>query len=462
MTEPAGWIEELGILPPSSGSVTAFDESSVDHIAYLLDTDLRDLMVTVQSLLRLHDRALPTYAMRTGKWSLDLPTAVAKSVITGIVTTTVLQALGADSVPVVVLSLIAPLLFAVKRVEIRASDLVVHASLRQAAPQSEASLRELYERLPAEIAAEMTFLQFADVVDRLSQAGLARDGKRGIRLPSRGARRGFLLTFAEPELSSAAPSASVTTRTATVVICTAIETEYLAVLRHLGKPVSVRRHRGLVFETGNFPGADGNWQIALTQTGQGNVTASIALDRAVMVFEPQIAMFVGVAGGRKDVRLGDVVAAETVYDYESAKDTEIEYLPRIKTQSSSLSLVSEAWATARADRWQGRAKADSIAPRPEAVVKPIASGSRVIADTRSGTAQLLDRYCGDAVAVDKESYGFLQALAANPGIEGLVVRGISDLLTGKDEDSDQYWQPVAASHAAAFAFDLIGRLPHPA
>lgn len=222
----------------------------------------------------------------------------------------------------------------------------------------------------------------------------------------------------------------------------------------------MRRHRGMVFETGTFACAGGDWQIALTQTGQGNVTAGVALDRAVTAFDPQVAMFVGVAGGRKDVRLGDVVAAETVYDYESAKDTEAEYLPRIKTQQSSLSLVSEAWATARADRWQDRARADSPEPRPRAVVKPIASGSRVIADTRSGTAQLLDRFCGDAVAVDKESYGFLQALAVNPGIEGLVVRGISDLLSGKDEDSDLYWQPVAASHAAAFAFELIDRLPH--
>lgn len=170
MTEQAGWIEELGILPPSSGSVTVFGESTVDQLAYLLDADRGDLLVTVQSLLRLQDRAVPPYAMRTGDWSLDLPAAVARSVVSGIVTTTVLQALGADSVPVVVLSLIAPLLFAVRRVEIRASDLVVHASLRQTAPDSGTSPRELYDRLPAEIAAEMTYLQFADVVDRLFQA----------------------------------------------------------------------------------------------------------------------------------------------------------------------------------------------------------------------------------------------------------------------------------------------------
>jgi hypothetical protein len=40
----------------------------------------------------------------------------------------------------------------------------------------------------------------------------------------------------------------------------------------------------------------------------------------------------------------------------------------------------------------------------------------------------------------------------------LVIRGISDLLTGKDPAADEYWQPIASRNAAAFAVELLDRL----
>lgn len=458
MNDSADWIDELGVLKPSSGPVTVLDESSIDQMAYLLDADPRELMVSMQCLLRLHDRPLPPYAMRTGKWSLDVPAAIAKSVVSGIVTTTVLQALGADSIPVAILSTVAPFLFDIRRVEVRASDLLVYASLRHVALDTQTNLSDLYQSLPRSVLNEITFTQFVDIVERLSRAGLVDNGKQGIRLGTWG-RRGFRLTFAEIERSSTARLDRA--RAGSIVICTAIELEYIAVLDHLGGPISVHRRKGVRFDVGTFQGLESTWQAVLAQTGPGNVSAGIALERAVAEFDPQITIFVGVAGGRKDVQLGDVVAADAVYGYESGKDTEAEYFPRMKTQSSSFGLVNQAWATAREAHWQQRIKSETQMRRPEAVVKPIASGSVVVAHAKSRTAHLLDQYCGDAVAVDMESYGFLQTVNANPGIEGLVIRGISDLLTSKDEDSDRRWQPVAARHAAAFAIELLGQLPYP-
>jgi hypothetical protein len=43
-------------------------------------------------------------------------------------------------------------------------------------------------------------------------------------------------------------------------------------------------------------------------------------------------------------------------------------------------------------------------------------------------------------------------------VAALVIRGISDLLTGKNTADDEYWQPAAARHAAAFAFELLDSL----
>ena len=54
---------------------------------------------------------------------------------------------------------------------------------------------------------------------------------------------------------------------------------------------------------------------------------------ASAVFSPNAIALVGVAGGLKDLRLGNVVVADAVYDYESGKDTDRGYLPRIKTHA---------------------------------------------------------------------------------------------------------------------------------
>ena len=180
-----------------------------------------------------------------------------------------------------------------------------------------------------------------------------------------------------------------------------------------------------------------------------------SFSRAVSVFAPEVAIFVGIAGGRKDVRHGDVVAADAVYDYESGKDDEDRYLPRIKTSAPSFALVQRAQAVARRAKWPHRIKPAPPKRRPSAFVKPIAAGGKVVAHDRSNTAQLVAAYCGDALAVDMESYGFLRGAYVNDGVATLVVRGISDLLTDKTAANDERWQVVAARHAAAFAFEVL-------
>jgi nucleoside phosphorylase len=179
------------------------------------------------------------------------------------------------------------------------------------------------------------------------------------------------------------------------------------------------------------------------------------LERAAATFAPEVAMFVGIAGGRKDVRRGDVVAADAVYDYESGKDSDNLYLPRIKTAAPSFALVQRAQAVVRHTRWQERIMPAPPTSRPSAFVKPIAAGGKVVAHDRSSTAQFLAAYCGDALAVDMESYGFLRGAYVNDGVATLVVRGISDLLSDKTAANDGQWQLPAARNAAAFAFEVL-------
>lgn len=246
---------------------------------------------------------------------------------------------------------------------------------------------------------------------------------------------------------------------ADVVVLTALEVEYRAVRAHLEDPRPVQAERGALFEVGVFREGSEERSVAIHMTGPGNPGAGVSVERAAALFAPRAVLFVGVAGGRKDVALGDVVAADAVYDYETGKDTETGFLPRQKTYQSAYGLVQLARLVAAADAWQRRIRPGDGAPRPRAHVKPLAAGGRVVAHHRSDVGLRLAASAGDALAVDMEGFGFLAGAYANQQLDALVIRGISDLLGDKGEAHDERWQPVASRNAAAFAFELIGRIP---
>ena len=243
---------------------------------------------------------------------------------------------------------------------------------------------------------------------------------------------------------------------ADVVILTALPVEYLAVRQHLAGPVRLRVSRGTRYEVGVFAGGRRRWSVAIAEIGAGNDAASRQFERAAWEFRPRVVLFVGVAGGRRDAGIGDVVAASTIYGYELGVAGSA-YLPRIQTHRAAYELVQLAQEVARGD-WQRRLGADRPEPAPTAYVKPLAAGEKVVKDTESQVAQLIEHSCGDTLGVEMEGFGFLGGAYQNPGIKSLVIRGISDLLSGKSEHADRERQPLAARHAAAFAFELLYRL----
>ena len=58
-----------------------------------------------------------------------------------------------------------------------------------------------------------------------------------------------------------------------------------------------------------------------------------------------------------------------------------------------------------------------------------------------------------------EGHGFLLGVHINHPVQGIVVRGISDCLDEKNPVDDDVWQPRAARHAAAFAFQVLAKFP---
>jgi nucleoside phosphorylase len=237
------------------------------------------------------------------------------------------------------------------------------------------------------------------------------------------------------------------------VVLTALGVEYEAVSMHLKGRKEWVHPRGTIYELGRLEVAP-PWMVAISETGAGNPSTALEVGRAIEYFNPDIVLFVGVAGGLKDVALGDVVAADYVYGYETGKAA-AEFLSRGKGASAAYSLVQRAKAIRRRTSWSTRIGAHPPDPLPKVFVAPIAAGEKVVTSTRSTTYQFLRSSFSDAIAVELEGWGFLDGVYANGDVPAMVIRGISDLIDDKQPESDANWQPVAARHAAAFAFELL-------
>jgi nucleoside phosphorylase len=261
----------------------------------------------------------------------------------------------------------------------------------------------------------------------------------------------------EPSLDSAVTEQRGVRKTPCAVVLTALPVEYKAVRALLVGLQEIEHRQGTIYERGRFARGGRVWDVVIGQIGQGNQRAASAAERAISRFEPEVAMFVGIAGGVKDVKLGDVVAATSVHGYEAGKAKAKEFLPRPDAGRSSFRMEERAKFEATRERWK---ELSTEAAHATAHVAPIAAGEKVVASNRSAVAKFLKKEYSHVLAVEMEGRGFLEATHANH-LDAIVVRGISDLLSKKQESDTAGWQERAARNAAAFAMHILSRFSPP-
>ncbi len=237
------------------------------------------------------------------------------------------------------------------------------------------------------------------------------------------------------------------------IILTALEVEYKACRRRL---TSLRKEmaHGSQYEVGELGTGDNRWSVLIAEIGAGNPGAAAEAERAIRHFNPQVALFVGVAGALRShgVDIGDVVVASKIYEYHSGKETEGGFRPRPEVFTASYSILQTARLVVREGKWRGQRRSGV---KPEAHVKPIAAGEQVLASTTGPSAEILSKYYEDALAVEMEGFGFLRATYQNAGVEALVIRGLSDKRDGKATADATGSQQLASRNAAAFAIGVL-------
>ena len=249
---------------------------------------------------------------------------------------------------------------------------------------------------------------------------------------------------------------------------TAIASEMAAVRAHLTTLYSTSGGDGSFYECGLFRDSSETWLIVVAETGLGTHDAHSVVTHAHIAlpgFEVQV--LVGVGGSRKDdMPLGSVVAADHVYMPYGGKYNPDGFSSRPREFPSDTRLVRMCKKACR-EKWSSRIRnpLDAKLPAPEkypvkvkfppiAVVKPVVSVEAVMNDRESELEKLIAERYGDAHVVEMEGYGaaFAASVERTPSI---VVRGISDPTSGKLTGEDAVLQPIAACHAAAFAFEML-------
>jgi hypothetical protein len=113
-------------------------------------------------------------ALRPGGWTLKLTEGVVKGSITAALLGTILAAVGFPALPALVLPAVFPILFDLEKVRLTKKEevLVTLLALREEARAGQQP-RQLYDLLPPGVREQLSFLDFADFLEKCRRAGVA-------------------------------------------------------------------------------------------------------------------------------------------------------------------------------------------------------------------------------------------------------------------------------------------------
>ncbi len=241
----------------------------------------------------------------------------------------------------------------------------------------------------------------------------------------------------------------------TVMILTGLPEERSAMRSLLAGTTVCRHPAGTRYDVA--PLSSPGWQVALGTVGRGNRAAAVMTERAITWFEPVAVLFVGIAGALSPrLHLGDVVVATRVYAIHGGRDGPDGFGVRPESWEADHELLQLAEQVAADGAWLRRIPVGDDQPVTAAVqFGPTCAGDVVLNSATSTLARRIRAAFNDAVAIDTEDAGVVQAAHLYRRTPVLTIRGISDRVEDRKETTDaRGWRLAAAERAAAFSGEL--------
>lgn len=200
--------------------------------------------------------------------------------------------------------------------------------------------------------------------------------------------------------------------------------------------------------------------IVLPLRQEGTKRALSATKDAIRRFHPRCILLVGIAGGiaAAGARLGDVLVADQIFDYERQIVSESDVKARPHSADIDRGLLYAAVAL-KATSWHeglrvARPAVDPPAP-PLCHIGPMASGDKLIKDDKY-LHKLLPQW-PTLIGCEMEAGGVITAAAESedrPRV--LMIRGVSDLANRRKLSPEvKAWRGYACDVAACFAVALL-------
>lgn len=243
-----------------------------------------------------------------------------------------------------------------------------------------------------------------------------------------------------------------------IVILTAVEKEY-EVLRKLISTKAIGNCKEDVFDAYFYERFKLNVsnvtiEVILGFTNQGNCEASIVTTDALKRYKPDVSFFVGTCGGIKNVKIGDSVIANAVFDILRGKD-EKEWISK-PTGSNLSSKLSGICKSVMFSVNRGDILKDFYNSNGNKVhIGDIGSGSAIVASSSSQIKSMIKKHYGNIIAIEMEGYGFYKALKQNGEAIGVLVRAVTDDSSNKDDETDEVIQPLVMEKTCFLVYELI-------
>lgn len=244
----------------------------------------------------------------------------------------------------------------------------------------------------------------------------------------------------------------------TAVVLTPIRKEFDALREHLPDFGKVHRVKEMLFYSGLLPHSP--WRVVVARPGPGNVSAATVAEKAIVEFQPELMMLVGIAGRvHTDLALGDIVVGTKIHAIHRGVEEDGGFRPHPDSWKPGHLLLEEAKRIDADDAWRDALPDRSRADGTKVEFRPIAAGEVVLnAKDSELTRRLRDVY-PDAAVIEMEGAGVAHTCHVNK-VPMIDIRSVSDHADGSKTETDQAGgQELAARNAAAFAMAMLTQLP---